>query len=231
MGGVEADLDRAEERADTGETKIIELEEELRVVGNNLKSLEVSEEKANQREEHYKEQIKHLTWELKQAEARAEFAERSVQKLQKEVDRLEDELVHEKEKFKAVSDELDQTFAEMSGYYIISKLSGRLLKTKTPICHAHFFTLSAGLFLISLFSTTLHKLLVTLPANPCLSKLLSEFEKYLPNFKEQVAFFSPNKKCSSLIKPPNFVSSKISSVTVFTEVVAMISSISYNLAR
>ena len=58
-------------------------------IGNNLKSLEVSEEKANQREEHYKEQIKHLTAKLKQAEARAEFAERSVQKLQKEVDRLE----------------------------------------------------------------------------------------------------------------------------------------------
>jgi hypothetical protein len=28
----------------------------------------------------------------------------------------QDELVHEKEKFKAISDELDQTFAEMSGY-------------------------------------------------------------------------------------------------------------------
>jgi tropomyosin-1 len=63
----------------------MELEEELRVVGNNLKSLEVSEEKANQREESYKEQIKSLTAKLKQAEARAEFAERSVQKLQKEV--------------------------------------------------------------------------------------------------------------------------------------------------
>merc|ERR1712062_205887 len=68
------------------------------------------------REASYKEQIKTLTTKLKQAEARAEFAERSVQKLQKEVDRLEDELVHEKEKFKAISDELDQTFAEMSGY-------------------------------------------------------------------------------------------------------------------
>merc|ERR1739848_233222 len=112
----ESDLERAEERADTSEHKIIELEEELRVVGNNLKSLEVSEEKANQREGTYKEQIKTLAAKLKQAEARAEFAERSVQKLQKEVDRLEDELVHEKEKFKAVSDELDQTFAEMSGY-------------------------------------------------------------------------------------------------------------------
>ena len=54
---VEADLERAEERAETGESKIVELEEELRVVGNNLKSLEVSEEKANQREQAYKEQI------------------------------------------------------------------------------------------------------------------------------------------------------------------------------
>ena len=50
-----------------------------------MKSLEVAEEKANKREESYKEQIKSLTTKLKQAEARAEFAERSVQKLQKEV--------------------------------------------------------------------------------------------------------------------------------------------------
>merc|ERR1712029_541925 len=62
------------ERADVGETKILELEEELRVVANNLKSLEVAEEKANQREKTYKEQIKTLTAKLKQAEARAEFA-------------------------------------------------------------------------------------------------------------------------------------------------------------
>merc|ERR1712157_559538 len=70
LATVEGDLDRAEERADTSEHKIIELEGELRVVGNNLKSLEVSEEKANQREEAYKEQIKTLTAKLKQAEAR-----------------------------------------------------------------------------------------------------------------------------------------------------------------
>merc|ERR1719480_164170 len=83
------DLERTEERAEVGEIKIVELEEELRVVANNLKSLEVSEEKANQREASNKEQIKTLTAKLKQAEARAEFAEKSVQKLQKEVDRLE----------------------------------------------------------------------------------------------------------------------------------------------
>ena len=78
-------MEKAEERAEMAEMKILELEEELRVVANNLKSLEVSEEKANQREESYKEQIKTLTAKLKQAVARAEFAERSVQKLQKEV--------------------------------------------------------------------------------------------------------------------------------------------------
>ncbi|VDN21944.1 unnamed protein product [Gongylonema pulchrum] len=69
--------------------KIVELEEELRVVGNNLKSLEVSEEKALQREDSYEEQIRTVSARLKEAETRAEFAERSVQKLQKEVDRLE----------------------------------------------------------------------------------------------------------------------------------------------
>merc|ERR1712083_922100 len=75
-------------KADEDEKRIIglekDLEEELRVVANNLKSLEVAEAKANQREKTYKEQIKTLTAKLKQAEARAEFADKSVQKLQKE---------------------------------------------------------------------------------------------------------------------------------------------------
>jgi hypothetical protein len=48
-------------------SKIVELEEELRVVGNNLKSLEVSEEKALQREDSYEEQIHTLSARLKEA--------------------------------------------------------------------------------------------------------------------------------------------------------------------
>merc|ERR1712080_566388 len=93
----EGDLDRADERAEVGETKIVQLEEELCVVANNLKSLEVSEDKANKREAVYKELIKVLTAKLKRATARAEFADKSVAKLQKEVDRLEDELVEEQD--------------------------------------------------------------------------------------------------------------------------------------
>ena len=33
-----------------------------------------------------------------------------------QVDRLEDELYQEQEKFKAIGEEMEQTFAEMSGY-------------------------------------------------------------------------------------------------------------------
>merc|ERR1719167_1656720 len=116
MFEAEGKLEIDGERADVSEYKIIELEAELKVVANNLKSLEVSEDKANKREDFYKTEIKRLTGKLKQSETRAEFAEKSVVKLQKEVDRLEDELVSEQDKFKAITEELDATFAEMSGY-------------------------------------------------------------------------------------------------------------------
>ena len=86
--GTESQLDIAEERCEVGDIKIVELEEELAVVANNLKSLEVSEEKANQREACNKEQVKVLTAKLKHAMTRADFAEKSVQKLQNEVGQI-----------------------------------------------------------------------------------------------------------------------------------------------
>ncbi|CAH2016153.1 unnamed protein product [Acanthoscelides obtectus] len=110
---MEQDLERAEERAEQSDSKIVELEEELRVVGNNLKSLEVSEEKATRKEDEYSITLKQMEQQLREAEARAEFAERSVQKLQKEVDRLEDELVAEKERYKEIGDDLDTAFVEL----------------------------------------------------------------------------------------------------------------------
>ncbi|KAI4473661.1 hypothetical protein M0802_015998 [Mischocyttarus mexicanus] len=51
---MEQDLERAEEKAELSEAKIVELEEELRVVGNNLKSLEVSEEKVKTNKQYLK---------------------------------------------------------------------------------------------------------------------------------------------------------------------------------
>jgi len=53
-----------------GENKIVDLEEELRQIGENLKALEVAEEKAQQREEEFKRQMKVLIDRLKTAESR-----------------------------------------------------------------------------------------------------------------------------------------------------------------
>ena len=132
---VEGDLERAEERAEGGESKIVDLEEELRVIGENLKALEVAEEKAQQREEEYKKQvgisismcmcmvywsnailyqtifqIKILLDRLKSAEARAEYGEKTVQKSNLRVDTIIADLVTEKLKTQNVNDEVDQTF-------------------------------------------------------------------------------------------------------------------------
>lgn len=59
------------------------------MVSNNVKSLEVNEEKSMAKQDEYENTIRDLTSRLSQAESRAEFAERAVQKLIKEVDRLE----------------------------------------------------------------------------------------------------------------------------------------------
>ncbi|XP_003486346.1 tropomyosin-2-like [Bombus vosnesenskii] len=113
---VEEELEGAEERVKTSEAKIVEREDELFIVQNIVKSLEVSEEKANQRVEEFKVQLKQLKKKLREAEKRAVHAERTVKKLLKEVDMKEDELREEKEKYKAVCDDMDATFAEMTGY-------------------------------------------------------------------------------------------------------------------
>merc|ERR1712061_174356 len=113
MQHVENDLDTTIEKlsqANQGESKIVDLEEELRVIGENLKALEVAEEKAQQREEDYKRQIKQLTDRLKTAESRAEYGEKTVQKLNLRIDNVMSDLVGEKTKTQTVNEELDQTF-------------------------------------------------------------------------------------------------------------------------
>ncbi|KYN37320.1 Tropomyosin-2 [Trachymyrmex septentrionalis] len=112
---VEEELEAAEERVKTSEA-IVEREDELFIVQNIVKSLEVSEEKANQRVEDFKLQLKSTKKKLKEAEKRAITAERTVKTLLKEMDMKEDELREEKEKYKAVCDDMDATFAEMTGY-------------------------------------------------------------------------------------------------------------------
>jgi len=111
---LESEYMRANERADNEEKKILELEEELKVVGNNLQQLEVSEEKAMAREETYQKQIHELMLRLKMAETQAENSEMNIQRLNIRIDQIEDELIHEKLKIKAISDDVDGTFKQMA---------------------------------------------------------------------------------------------------------------------
>uniref|UniRef100_A0A2K6AL45 Uncharacterized protein n=1 Tax=Mandrillus leucophaeus TaxID=9568 RepID=A0A2K6AL45_MANLE len=60
------------------------MNEQIRLMDQNLKCLRDAEEKYSQKEDIYEEEIKILTDELKGAETPAEFTERLVAKLEKE---------------------------------------------------------------------------------------------------------------------------------------------------
>ena len=82
---VEKDLEKVESKADLEETKVSELEEELKIVARNRKSLEESEKKAVSREEAQRMKLKQLMEDLEKAEEKAQFAEQSVHRVQVEV--------------------------------------------------------------------------------------------------------------------------------------------------
>ncbi|XP_035423195.1 tropomyosin alpha-3 chain isoform X3 [Cygnus atratus] len=111
---IEGDLERTEERAELAESRVRELQEQIRVMDQNLKCLSVAEEKYSQKEDKYEEEIKILTDKLKEAETRAEFAERSVAKLEKTIDDLEDKLKSTKEEHLCTQRMLDQTLLDLN---------------------------------------------------------------------------------------------------------------------
>merc|ERR1711931_378385 len=112
----QVELDRTNEKASEAEARIQELEEQLNVVGQNMKTLELSETNALKRHEECEEKIRDLILNLKFAEIQAAAAEREAAKLQKELDALVEELNDWKEKYQEICVELEQTFNEMAGY-------------------------------------------------------------------------------------------------------------------
>merc|ERR1712128_392996 len=97
-------------RADGAEKKIMDIEEELKVVGQNLQTLEVGEEKTILREEKSQEEIMELVYKLKRSEYRGEQADMHIQRLNVRIDQVEEDLLTEKYKIKKISDEVNQTF-------------------------------------------------------------------------------------------------------------------------
>jgi len=112
----QVDLERTLSRCEESEVEIQELEDELKVVGQNMKTLELSETEALMRQEKYEETIRTLAANLKMTEIQAAHAEREAAKLQKELDAVIAELQDWKDKYEEICTELEQTFNEMSGY-------------------------------------------------------------------------------------------------------------------
>merc|ERR1712142_1275309 len=112
----QVELDRTNEKSIEAESKIQDLEEQLNIVGQNMKTLELSETNALKKHEGYEEKIRDLTLNLKFTEIQAAAAEREAAKMQQELELLVAELNDWKEKYGEICVELEQTFNEMAGY-------------------------------------------------------------------------------------------------------------------
>ncbi|KAF4022730.1 hypothetical protein G4228_014532 [Cervus hanglu yarkandensis] len=108
---IEGDLERTEERAELAESSCRETDEQIRLMDQNLKCLSAAEEKYSQKEDTYEEEIKILTYKLKEAETRAEFAERLVAKT---INDLEDNLKCTKEEHLCTQRMLGQTLLDLN---------------------------------------------------------------------------------------------------------------------
>merc|ERR1712153_265749 len=117
LGVQEAELKRAVERAEIAEQKLKGIEDELETVGDNMKQLEKSAEKAQAREEKLVDKILGLQGKYKITEAKFEYGEMNITKLNQRIDDIEDEIYREKLKVKKSSDELDDTFEDMLAHY------------------------------------------------------------------------------------------------------------------
>merc|ERR1719510_66347 len=106
LGVQEDELRRALERAELAENKLKSIEEELQIVGENMKQLEKSAEKAVEREEKLKDKILQIQQKYKVAEGRFEYGEMNITKLNQRIDDIEDEIYREKLKIKQVATEM-----------------------------------------------------------------------------------------------------------------------------
>merc|ERR1711982_27733 len=95
----QVDFDRTTDKCKEAEKTIADLEEQLNVVGKNMKTLELSEANALKRHEDAEEKIRDLTMNLKFTEIQASAAEREAAKLQQELDLLVADLNDCKERY------------------------------------------------------------------------------------------------------------------------------------
>merc|ERR1712203_884223 len=111
MGALlEDELERSDSKGTITSKELSEASALADSINKAIKVLETKNMIDEQREEEYKKQIKILLDRLKNAEARAEYGEKTVQKLNLRIDSIIADLVTEKMKTQNVNDEVDQTF-------------------------------------------------------------------------------------------------------------------------
>merc|ERR1712198_650475 len=113
----EQKLDELTRKLGVQEAELKGVEDELESVGENMKTLEMSSEKALEREEKLKDKILQLQNKFKVSEARFEYGEMNITKLNHRIDDIEDEIYREKLKIKRCADELNDTFDDMLEHY------------------------------------------------------------------------------------------------------------------
>merc|ERR1712088_1134016 len=120
----EEDIDELENQLKEAKTILLESERKYEDIARKHNNLELelaraneradNEEKKMAREENYQKQIRELFNRLKAAETQAENSEMNIQRLNIRIDQIEDELIHEKLKIKAICDDVDGTFRQMA---------------------------------------------------------------------------------------------------------------------
>jgi len=113
MATLDSDAVRGNERANAAEKKIMDIEEELRVVGATMQTLEVGEEQSRIREDHLQTQILDLMNKLKASDYRGENADMNIQRLNVRIDQIEEDLMQVKLTIKRSGDDLEQIFEDM----------------------------------------------------------------------------------------------------------------------
>merc|ERR1712212_1250601 len=116
--GFEIEFDETTDKLNKALESLEEKDKSLKEVeADNMKQLELSAEKAVEREEKLKDKILNIQQKYKAAEGRYEYGEMNITKLNQRIDDIEDEIYREKLKIKKVADELGETFDDMLAHY------------------------------------------------------------------------------------------------------------------
>merc|ERR1712212_602832 len=113
MGELEGTIETEDERAVNAENRVKELEVEVLLVGQNWKTMEISENQSNTRDGEYTAKIADLTAKVQAFQEKAEKFEALNSELEKTQDDLEQKLTEEKEKYDSTKRDLDLTLAEI----------------------------------------------------------------------------------------------------------------------